>query len=75
MKKTINKIHLVPILALGLLISASCKKNYSCECVLSSTGSVSTFDMGKQKKKDAESLCKSREVSANGVSYTCTVKK
>lgn len=65
-----------------VLLLASCKKNYTCNCtytVLGFSQSVAS-DLGKQKKKDAESMCKSKETNITipgfpgmNVTGTCTL--
>lgn len=49
--------------AVAGLMAVSCKKNYTCECTTTSTDPNDTpdtysYSLGKQKKKDAESKCK-----------------
>ncbi len=56
---------------------ASCKKNYTCVCTGSQTGSGSytyTYDLGKIKKKDAKSTCNSVGASWVTIGGTCEAK-
>ncbi len=70
MKKTLA------IAALALFAFASCKKDYTCECVTTNNGeqvgtSSSTFNA---KKKDAESSCDGLEASSGTLKTTCNLK-
>jgi hypothetical protein len=54
---------------------ASCKKDYVCECVVTVagvSGTPSTIDLGKQKKSDAEDLCKAKDASTTTLGITAT---
>jgi len=70
MKKLIIAVAAVAFLA-------SCKKDYSCECV--TTGSVIngtvTTSLGKQKKDDAETTCNAGDSSVGTVKVECTAKE
>jgi len=63
-----RKIYSIALVGVfGLTIFASCKKDYTCKCTRSITGTVmgtpysgsgdSTIALGKLKKKDAKSKC------------------
>ncbi len=58
--------------AVAVLALASCKKEYTCECTVSSGSSSasSSVTFEKMKKKDAEDKCKQ---GTNSVA-TCTLK-
>jgi hypothetical protein len=77
------------VAAVAGLAMASCKKDYDCECVTTSTfsgytGGTTTAKTGKMKKSDAESKCNEGDASSTGInpmdgsSYTikqeCTLK-
>lgn len=68
------------ILALGTLSLASCKKDYSCECVTNSpNGSSSeTNNTGKMKLEDARTKCnegdQTREVLGQTYTTDCSIK-
>jgi hypothetical protein len=58
----------------GLMIFASCKKDYTCKCTVTISGTAngipfsesadSTIALGKMKKKDAKSKCDQYESDA-----------
>lgn len=66
---------IAPIAALALLAVSftSCKKNYKCTCTYTVSGVSSSvsYDLGKQKKSDAESACSAKATSVGGMTYTC----
>ena len=57
---------------------ASCKKNYTCVCTGTQSGSTAsysyTYDLGKIKKKDAKSTCNSVGASWVTIGGTCEAK-
>lgn len=57
---------------------ASCKKSYTCTCTRPnpSTGlnGTYTYDLGKIKKKDAQSSCDAAGSSWASIGYTCEAK-
>ncbi|HET8573870.1 MAG TPA: hypothetical protein VFL76_08355 [Edaphocola sp.] len=59
------------VAALALLAATvlpSCKKDYKCECTSSMNGQTvgtSTYDLGKQTKKDAKDACNQKATSAS----------
>ncbi len=65
---------LIPVAAVGLiaLMFTSCKKDYKCTCTWNIAGTAGsyTWDLGKQKKKDAEAGCK-YAAAVTGVTYDC----
>ncbi|MBN8671846.1 MAG: hypothetical protein ACK4EY_15385 [Flavipsychrobacter sp.] len=66
---------IAPIAALALLAVSftSCKKDYKCTCTMTVSGVSQTvsYDLGKQKKSDAESACSAKATSVAGITYTC----
>ena len=67
---------IAPIAAIALfsaLAMTSCKKDYKCTCTASAGGvsTSATYDLGKQKKKDAEAACSGKGTSTGGVTYSC----
>jgi hypothetical protein len=69
-----------PVFAFAALLItfASCKKDYSCTCTLTSfaTGksSSSTVTLGRQRKSAAAADCRSRESNIIGAKTTCVLK-
>ena len=64
----------IPILiVIGL---ASCKKDYTCECVHNAGGvtSTTTIIYENTKKSDAESACSKNNSSLGNLSVTCEIK-
>ncbi len=73
---------LIPVAAVAVLamMFTSCKKDYTCTCTstISGTGITTTtadtkIDLGKQKKKDAESACSGRNASSTSMGITTAV--
>lgn len=65
------------LLATSAITITSCKKTYTCQCtVTSQTGTFTGSETysTKMKKADAEQKCSSGNVSANGVTASCTLK-
>jgi len=58
---------------------ASCKKDYLCECVSTSSGSkvtvTVTTDLGKQKKAEAETSCTALNLTTANTTKVCTAKE
>lgn len=73
-----KKIALVAIVALaGTILLPSCKKDYTCVCTTSISGSadvVNEIALGKTSKKDAKAACDGRVVSVPGASMQCKLK-
>lgn len=55
---------------------SSCKKDYTCECTTSVSGSddISASTTINASKKDAEEACENGTSSVGGVSVTCEIK-
>ncbi|MBL7692715.1 MAG: hypothetical protein JNM41_14075 [Flavipsychrobacter sp.] len=69
---------LIPMIAVAALATmfTSCKKDYSCTCTSSASGSTTStmkYPLGKQKKKDAESACKAMNTNVTAGSMTASV--
>ena len=64
-----KKLFPVAAVAALALMFTSCKKNYTCECDIA--GTPKTWELGKQKKKDAEAACKNLQVTST---VTCKLK-
>ncbi len=70
---------LIPIVAAGLLavVFASCTKEYTCVCTLTSgTSSLTTqtYDLGKKTRSDAKAECDRKEGAVLGLVYSCELK-
>jgi uncharacterized protein YcfL len=60
----------ITLFALAFIAFASCKKNYSCECVKSGSVTLNTTVSAKSSS-DAKSACSVYDSSSNG---TCSIK-
>lgn len=73
MKKSIFVLAGVAMLAL-----ASCKKDYTCDCSITTGGETNTIkaDIKGAKKKDAQEFCDAAQAtySQGGSTATCTLK-
>jgi len=69
MKKVIITLA---ILATGVVILPSCKKDYTCVCTVNGK-EVYREDLGKQTRSDAEDACESKSVNP-GVIAKCEVE-
>lgn len=74
-KKLNHMKKFIPVVAVAALamMFTSCKKDYKCTCTVTAAGSSTsaTYDLGKQKKKDAEAACSAKATSVAGMSYSC----
>lgn len=71
-KNNMKKLFPVAAVAVLALTFTSCKKDYKCTCTWDISGTPGTYswDLGKQKKKDAEAACK-YAAALPGVTYNC----
>ncbi|MBU0489444.1 MAG: hypothetical protein KKA07_02510 [Bacteroidetes bacterium] len=54
---------------------SSCKKDWTCECSLTSAGTtLTTSSTINATKKDAQEACDALEITVNGVGYVCELK-
>lgn len=66
---------IISLVALGLIVLTSCKKDYSCEC--KTTGGSAPLIVSttiNDTKKKATDACESKSVTASGIVTTCTIK-
>lgn len=63
------------VLALAVLLLISCKKDHTCECTTSFSGSntVSSSTI-HGKEKDAQVSCEAGSASQDGATTTCKLK-
>jgi hypothetical protein len=69
---------LIPMIAVAALATmfTSCKKDYTCTCTSTVTGSsavTTKYPLGKQKKKDAESACNAMNATVSGGGMSASV--
>lgn len=72
-----KKFAPIAALILTAALFASCKKDYTCTCVTSVTGSADVtnkIDLGKQTKKDAKNACDQKSTTTSAGGMTATVK-
>ncbi|GAB4449086.1 MAG: hypothetical protein OHK0036_05560 [Bacteroidia bacterium] len=72
MKKIVSIIGAVALVA----TLSSCKKNWTCECCTSCSGTNTCVSgtSGKMKKKDAESWCSQGNTTYGSCSTSCNLK-
>ena len=69
MKKTLS------IIALGIIVLTSCKKEYTCECKTNGGKEpIVTQEKIKNTKKKATSTCEDKNAASNGIITVCTLK-
>ena len=75
------KKGLMIIAAVGLLVAVSCKKDHTCSCTITSTGTLfGDFTITgdtlytDMKKADAETLCNSNDLSYSDGTETTTIE-
>lgn len=72
MKKTMSIISAV---AIFVAILSSCKKNYTCECCVTISGSTTcASETRKLKKKDAKAWCDEAQSNSPSGSTKCELK-
>lgn len=66
----------LPLALLGSIFFTSCKKEYTCNCNINSSGVTMTTEhkLGKQSKKDAKSACDQMSVNIGSQIVECKLK-
>jgi hypothetical protein len=60
--------------AAGLIVLASCKKDYTCECKMEGTITGTVSGTVKDTKKKAKEECEKGTSSTDGQKVTCAIK-
>ncbi len=63
------------VAAFAAFVMTSCKKDYTCECCVSGSGtSICASTTIKDTKKNAKDACEKGSVTAGGITTACTIK-
>ena len=63
------------IIALGMIVFSSCKKEYTCECKTNGGSSpIVTQEKIKDSKKKATSTCEAKNAVTNAIITVCEIK-
>ncbi|TNE95946.1 MAG: hypothetical protein EP322_09120 [Bacteroidetes bacterium] len=60
--------------ALAMVVLASCKKDYTCECVLTGTITGTVTETYNDTKKNATEKCDANDSSTTGQTVECSIK-
>lgn len=72
-----KKVLSIAAASLVILGMSSCKKDYTCKCSGNFLGTAweETYDLGKQKKSDAEDACAVWNTQATAIGGSCSAEK